>query len=311
MGLIAIDQQNDDQDLELDDTQNSITPDSSTGDVDEGAESDDEATEVRIVDSADDGSQPDKKALNKGFRERLRKVTNKSRGFEQQAAEATENLRIANDTNRVLQAQITQQRQPEAPKEPNADDYDDGVHDPKYMKAREDALVKRVEAVALNRAPAELVPAHDYDLERSQDQYDGNVEKLGVKNFAELEAKTIDVLGIDTVKLLIKSNEAAPIIVANLGSNPKKLQHYADLLKSDPVKGITELTLLGTRLSVDTKSNVNQAPDPDMELEGAAPANSNYERQLDKLRGEVAAGKRTMKDIASFKRKHADRLAKV
>ena len=93
--------------------------------------------------------------------------------------------------------------------------------------------------------------------------------RLEIKELSIVNGKiTVGILGKETVNQLIGQASNSPLILYHLGKNPEKAQRIAELVKTNPIKGVMELGALAANLKA-TKVKRNQAPNPDDVLEGA------------------------------------------
>jgi len=244
----------------------------------DGAPDGDESTEdqepdgqeVEIVLEGNDGSQPVQSNL--GIRKRVQKLNAKVNAAQDQASQANSDLATEREKNKLLQLALDQQKaEPTGPPDPY--DFDDGAKDAKYVKALQDYNRDFFKSQMEQHTAAQPVtqPAADRALERRQTQHYEAADKLGIKDYADVEDKAIEILGNSTVNQLIKSLDNSPKILYYLGKNPAKAEEIADMLKGpDAVKGVLELGALSAGLKAKPKAKRNQAPDPDDDLEGTS-----------------------------------------
>lgn len=304
MGEEAIDQQKDNSDdlgKDLPDADESGSSPDEHGD----GKSPNEAEEVQIVLTDGDGSQPEKERINRIVNAKVNKLNRRNKASTLQSSKTIEMLE---QENRLLKLSLDQKSEVAPAKMPDPNQFDDGVSDVNYLKAHAEYTDGRI-AEAVRKIPQQETPQQqDHVLERKQRQHYERAEDLGVAGYGEVEGKAIDVLGLDAANVIIRSNANSHKILYHLGKNLEKAEYFADLAKSDPVACVMEIGDLGGKLSaVRQKSNMNQAPDPDNELEGASPTTTNaYELKLDKLRTR-AAETGDMKALMEFKRKHQEK----
>ncbi len=303
MGDEAGDHKKDDKDTLNKDPAQGAEPGASPDDQPE-IRSNDEVEEVSIVLAGDDGSQPDQKRPNRGFKRRVDRLNRRNEASKLEANQATDALEVERQKNRLLQLALDQKAEPV--KAPNPSDFEDGVSDPKFIQANNDFILSSVGDTVKKHIPEQVqqAPQVNYGLEAKQNAHYEAAENLGVADYEEAEDKAIDILGKDIVNQLIGSNDQSHKILYFLGKNPSRAEDIADLVKTNPIRGVMELGALGEGLKVvRQKANLNQAPDPDDELEGTSPAKmSTDEKKLDALR-EKAAETGDMKPLIEFKRK--------
>jgi len=239
-------------------------------DVSEGDEEsrETEGQEVDVVLSDDDGSQP--KPQNFGIRKRINKLNSRVAAADGRATDAEAQLEVEKAQNKLLKLALDQQHaKPEEALPPDPTDFDDGAKDPGYVSALQaynqrffdEQFAKRAKETA---APPSVSP----NSERRQVAHYEAAEKLGVKDYDEVEDAAIGVLGQDTVKRLIDASDASPRILYYLGKNKEVAAEIAELVKTDPVAGVLKLGALGASLKVQPRRQSQVAPDPDDELSG-------------------------------------------
>lgn len=314
MGEEAEDQTKDDKSKITDDETKAGESGASTDDDGEG-ESNDEGDQVDVV-LADDGSQPKTKRPNRGFSRRVNKLNRRNDASQLEASHATEALETERQKNRLLQLALDQKSEAGPATAPDPSKFDDGVSDPRYIQANNDFLLNRAGENAKKHIPKQepQTPQTDYALERKQTTHYENAEKLGVSDYETVEDKAIEILGNDIVNQLIASNDRSHLILYHLGKNPSKAEDIADLVKTNPIRGVMELGALGEGLKVVRgKAKTEPAPDPDDELEGTSPSKMSQmsadEKKLDKLRDAATADNsmKNMQAIMDFKRKMRER----
>ena len=274
--------------------------------VSEGEEQQ-EATEVEVVLDGESGSQPD---AQHGIRKRINKLNTKIDEANDTAAHAESALEIERQKNKILSLAVEQARTatatpPTPPPDPN--DFDDGVRDPKYVKALDEFNEPRI-AAAVQRQSANLPPAPvetiDRDLEQKQTKHYERASVLGAKDFEETEDKAIAILGNDAVNVIISNFEKSELILYYLGKNPEKAERVTQLIKDHPVMGVAELGRMEARLSAKPKSNLEPTPDPDEELPGGSPSagkTNKHQRAVDAARAK-AGETRDMKPLIAAKK---------
>lgn len=243
------------------------------------------------------------KEPRKNFGKRIQKMNEKIEVAEQGEQKANDDLKTANETIAQLRDQTRIQNlaldkngtatDPDGP--PDPEKFDAGEFDPEYRKqlyayqdARQDARmderfntkVKEVEGTAREK---QAQNATNFALEQKQVDHYERADKMGAKNYYDTEDTVISVLGKAAVNTIIKSIPNAHKILYFLGTkrNAAKLEQIADSLRADPVTGINDIAVMGSKLTVNKITK--HVRNPDEELEGGTPASRK------KLRGPEGA----------------------
>ena len=238
------------------DTAGSTTEGKEINDADKGAESQ-EATggqaeeEVSVVLDGEPGSQPGGNN-NLGIRKRI----NRLRGKLETAASEKSGLEKENETlKQELQLWRMSQGKEKTEKEkgaPNPDDYDNGVLDPKYIKANEDHLTEVISArLKKESSDATSLTQAGRDAEERHVAHYKRADSMGVKDYDATEDAAIKILGKDSALGIIEgglSNSEA--LLYYLGKNPKEAQRLADLVKLSPIQATMEVGAIASRLKV-------------------------------------------------------------
>lgn len=241
------------------------------------------------------------KEPRKNFGKRIQKMNEKIEVAEQGEQKANDELKKEKARNAELQDQVRIQNlaltkkdgvtDPHGP--PDPEKFDGGEFDPEYRKqlnayqdARQDARMderfnKKVEEVEGTARVRQVQNATDHALEQKQEVHYERAAGMGATDYYDTEDKVISVLGKPAVNTIIKSIPNAHTILYYLGKNPSKAEEIADSLKSDPVTGINDIAVLGTKLKLNKITK--HVRDPDKELEGGNPASPK------KLRGPAGA----------------------
>lgn len=255
-----------------------------------------------VLESTEDTPE---KEPRKNFGKRIQKMNEKIDVAEQGKQVADDKLQKANeeivqlkDQNRIQGLALEKKdtaMDPGGP--PDPEKFDGGEYDPEYRKqfnayqdARQDArlderFAKKVKEVEGTAREKQVQNARDYALEQKQEIHYERALNMGVTedDYLGREDNVITVLGKPAVNTIIKSIPNAHKILFFLGTkgNVKKLEQIADSLKSDPVTGINDIAVLGTKLKLNKITK--HVRDPDKELEGGMPASPK------KLRGPPGA----------------------
>ena len=288
--------ENEDQNLEEEKNQNL---EEENPNAEEKAKEEEENLGVEVV--LESSGEASEKEPRKNFGKRIQKMNEKIEVAEQNEQKANDDLKKANDRITQLEDQnkirnLADQKKvdvtdPNGP--PDPDKFDAGEYDPEYRKqlnayqdARQDARmderftkkVKEVEGTARER---QAQNATDYALEQKQEVHYERAAQMGATDYYDTEDKVITVLGKPAVNTIIKSIPNAHTILYYLGKNPKKADEITESLKADPVTGINDIAVLGTKLKLNKITK--HVRDPDKELEGGTPASPK------KLRGPAGA----------------------
>lgn len=235
-----------------------------------------EAPEIEIVLAGDEGSQPEAQS-NLGIRKRVSKLNAKVNAAEGVADEANTALETMRQRNELLQLALDQKNAapatPSGPPDPF--DFDDGAKDAKYVDALHEYNRGFFKSEMARHTEAQPKPVDTRAIEARQTAHYEAADKLGMKDYAETEDKTIAILGRDTAVQMIGALDNSPEVMYYLGKNPAKAETIAELLNSNPVKGVLELGRLSAGLTAQPKAKRNAAPDPDAELEGSSVARNS------------------------------------
>jgi len=232
------------------------------------------------------GSQP-KPAGNLGISKRINKLNAKVETAVQGEEKANAELILANERTRLLQIQLDQQNETQdQPVLPKPDDFDDGVHDPEYIKqvgVYQNAVIEyqvsqqvkqQVQEATKQTVQTQSTAIQSQELKRKQIKHYEQADKLGMKNYAEVEDKAIEILGTKTVNVIIDNfTEDSHILLGYLGLNPGEAQRIAEKLKINPIQGVAELGALRSELKIKPKTKIT--PDPDNPLPGGSPSGAN------------------------------------
>jgi len=263
--------------------------------IEEGAEEAPEVVENEIVLDGEEGSQPDKQS---GIRSRINKLNAKVDVANGATSDAEGRLAVSEQKVKLLEMAAAQRKEADTPNTPpNPDDFDDGARDPKYAQALNaynqpfiDAAVKKQTSHLSQRQQDDSASVN---LVQMQTKHYERAEALSIKDFDDVEDKAIGILGKNITNQLIQNSPESHLILYHLGKNPAKADHFAALVKTDPLKAVLQLGALGAKLSVKPRGKTEPTPDPDEELQGGNPsaAKSNkHQRLVDKAREAVGNG---------------------
>lgn len=259
---------------------------------------------VDIVLDGGEGSQPQRR---NGFQHRVNKLNGKiAAGAEQnsdlqrQLDARQEHVEMLTKQNQVLQFGIEQARAGSTPALPNPEDYDNGVHDPRYGQALQQhnqtatqaAIDKAVKEATepLRQQQAQAAPAPDYRADHRQREHYRKAEELGADDYGEMEDQVLLIMGPDVVRQIVDSYDNSHILTYHLGKNPTTAQAIKGMIDAgNPIAAIQEVTRLHDNLRVVPRSTETPAPDPDTEISGGVSGASGNatEKRLDKLREKI------------------------
>lgn len=298
---------------QTDDVQNKDKPDATAdGDSTEPTpEPDSQEVTVTLRDDTG-GTQPKEIDVDAIVRSRVnranRQAQKKVDAIAGNADQAEKELITANQKNQLLELQVQHLKaHPETVKPPDPLDFDDGAQDAKYITAlnafTDNRIATQVNQHLANLAP-QSAPIVDRDLESKRESHYRRSVELNAKNYEETEDKAIAIIGQETADLIIKNRPRSTELMWYFGKNPDEAQRIADLAVTNVFNAVAELGALEANLTVKRPAKANQAPEPDIELEGTSltPSMSAYEKKLDKFRDDVADGKKTMMQLLEFKK---------
>lgn len=270
---------------------------SDTGDIETPV---DAVEEVEVILEGDDASpEPVPQWVNKRFGRYAKKVKQANSEVEQVKAQ----MEAIRQENELLRLNAQQAK----PKErPNEDDFDTRED---YLKADQKWIDERARSIAderfqeLNKANISQTTQQQYSetIDKQIDSHYERVASLKMPNYAELEGKAADALGDEVCREILANNEASHLIMAHLGANPHKAQHYKSMIDNgQPIKAVMAIGELGAKLSIKPKNQ--STPDPETKIApGETASTTANERKLEKLRAEAAASG-DMSKLLEFKR---------
>lgn len=253
---------------------------SEEGSTDETTEEDQQAEDngVEVV-LEGEGSQPEKverpgKELR--IKKRINKLNAKVESANAEAEETRKLLEQKEKENELLRMALEQKKEsPRQLLEPSPDDFDGGYLDPDFVKKQNEFNRLKIkqeitkDLADSNKQSSEAVNRDTQfrNLEQKQSQHYERVNGLGAKDYDETEDKAIEIMGNDIVNGIIAESESSHVLLYYLGKNPAKAEQLADLLKSNPLRGVLNIGRLEAELKV--KPKTNKTPDPDEELKGS------------------------------------------
>lgn len=235
-----------------------------------------ESSEVEIVLDEGEDSQPDKQLnIDRIVRKRVSRLNTIN-------AKTAEDSQHKDEEIKILRLALEHKNQPVELVQPNPTDFDDGANDPKYVEALQTFNKSYLEE-QVTKATAQIVvpqsePGPDLELERAQTRHYKDADTLGIKDYDEVEARAIEILGKKNVNLFIKNSDKSHIVLYHLGvpKNQDLAEEFAAFFTKDgnPFKGLLQLGALGERLKVKPRRRTQTAPDPDEELRGGSSGSS-------------------------------------
>ena len=236
---------------------------------DEGLEIDQEPEETEedeIIIAGEE--QPTSKPVPKGFIKRISKLNGKVEKAEEHATEAERRLAMVEEENKLLRLKAQQQKPQGRPK---AEEFDT---DAEYDAALDSWDNERIEAIADRKAQERFEQTQqqttqatiDASLEKNLSAHYERAEALKVSDYEVTEDKAIDTLGNDIVKQIMANTDKSHLIMYHLGKNPAKAERLANLIRTNPMKGVLEIGRL--EASIQLKSKSKNVVDPETRIEG-------------------------------------------
>lgn len=281
-------------DLDKEATEEEESAEASAGDdTTEGAESSEQDQEFEVV-LESTGSQPKPAKTQKisGVGKRINKLNAKVDSANEAEEKANSQLLQEMEKNRILQIQLEQRQEVQTqPVMPNVDDFGDGVADPEYVKKFQEYLTatnkieisRQMQETNQHSVQSNRQNVQSQQLERKQVQHYEKANELGMKNYAEVEDKAIEILGTKTVNVIIDNFVGdSHILLGYLGVNTEQAQAIADKIQTNPIRGVAEIGALLSKLKVRPKTKIT--PNPDTPLAGGSPSGANdTDKKADQL----------------------------
>lgn len=223
--------------------------------------------QFEIVEGEGSDSQPEKKAGG-GVRRLVRRLSVAKEQVNQTSAE----LEAEREKNKLLMLALEQQKE-ESDQPPDPMDFDDGIADPKYIKAwqeHQDKVVARAVEKATSSLPVKQQPVVKPDLEGKQQAHGERALKLGIDDYAEVQDAAIEVLGVKTANDIIALSDKSELILYHLGKNPSRAEDFRDLVERDVAGAVKEIGRLEEALKVRPRATTQPAHDPDEEVRGSS-----------------------------------------
>jgi hypothetical protein len=221
---------------------------------------------------------------------------NTKRKWKDKAHDAEKSVEALRAENELLRMQLEQPKPSKAPEMPTLESA--GFDDEEYRRQ----LLEYAKTVSVEDArqavreelekanQTQSLSQQDAEADRALDRHYAEANKLKVTDFDEAENKVIEQFGRKAAQQLIASSDRSHLLVYWLGKNPEKAAYYANLVKTQPLKGAMALGELEAKLQAKPKSKPTTVPDEPLEG-GSTPANKDaMQRQLDKIRTEGKDG---------------------
>jgi len=164
---------------------------------------------------------------------------------------------------------------------------------------------KTFQGLTEQQTQATLSQTQETQLDEAMQAHLTRGVNLGFDDFEEVEQKARAILGDEVCKNVMQLFDNSEQILYSLGKNPSKAHEIIQTLKSNPAKGVVDLTNIARNF---TESQTGSSlPEPDTSFSaGQAPTGSiNFDQQIDEMRGKVGDSncKETMKDLLELKQK--------
>ncbi|MEW8053455.1 MAG: hypothetical protein AB2754_16160 [Candidatus Thiodiazotropha endolucinida] len=222
---------------------------------------------------------------------------NQKRKWKEQAREAGKTAEALEAENQLLRMQLEQGPKQETLVEPTLESC--GHDEERYQKERLDYMYKLGVEESKKYVDEQLSSLNQTTQVRQQeattdsalDRHYTEAGKLKVSDFNDAEDKVIDLFGKEATQTLIANSERSHLLVYWLGKNPGKAAYYANLIKTQPLKGAMALGELEAKLKTKPKSDKPPA-EPDTPLDGASTPTDTaaWKRRLDKIRDDGGQG---------------------
>lgn len=263
-----------------------------------------------------EGTQPqfNQQQVNDIVNKRVKRLNSKLTEKDDATSQSNAALDLATERNKILELALEQAKQTKAAtvKIPDPSDFNDGVHDPEYIKQQAaynqviiaKQVAEQVAAATQNVTATQKQDKHSEALLSNQVKHYERANEMGIKNYGEIEDKAISILGNETVIQIIDNFDDAHVILAYLGTerNSSEAKHIANLIKTKPIRGVAEVGRLSVSLKLKPKNKT--VADPDEEIQGDGNTQDGHlERKLAKLR-EEASKTGNMKPLMDFKKKN-------
>ena len=266
--------------------------------------------EVDIILEGDETQPQSDDVPKRSFLKRINKLNGKVDKAKGEAEAERKRAADLEEENRILRMTLDSQSgsREEPTKQPDPNDFDGGAYDPEYIQkstayAQEQAIAAARTELAESQKKAQedqRKAQFQEQLRAGQKEHFLRASKLKVPDYEEVEDKAIEILGIENANQIMLSVPKSEVLLYYLGKNPDKAEYFADAIQKNAVKALVEIGGLIDKIKVKPKNE--PPPEPDTELEGAAPTgNEALHKKYEKLLDEAGkTGK--MQKVIDFKR---------
>lgn len=283
--------------------------------IEEALKAADDTGEVEII---REGTQPQEKftqqQFNNGIQKRVKRLNKQVDVANEDAAQSNAEVGLLTEKNKILQMALDQAKQNSVAevKQPNPEDFDEGLSDPEYVKqnnAFTNAMIAKQVAEQVAKATQSTTDTNSQTkqseaLLSNQVKHYERAEEIGAKDYEETEDQALKVLGNEVANEIISNFDDSHIIMYYLGKNLNEASRISGLLKTNPIKGVAEVGRLSAELKLKPKSKTKAVADPDENVNGDGNTQDGaIDRKLERLRAK-AAETGNIKELIEFKRKH-------
>lgn len=256
--------------------------------------------------------------INKAVQKRQKRSDRKAAKGIEAAAQVKEDLKIAQDRNRLYELALEQQKvtKQEAAAYPNPDDFDNGAMDEKFREATRQYHETQTKAMVqeeVQRATAGISAAQNEEAkatafkQRNTEHIRSSIA-LDTADYDETEDAVIEILGQENVDHVINSTPDAHLVLYYMGKNPHEAEKIRDLIETDPLKAAVHIGRLEAAAKGSPIAKAKPTPDPDNEIEGGSPSagkSNRYDRE-EKAALEKAEVTGSMDDLIALRKKKRD-----
>lgn len=257
----------------------------------------------------------DQDTFDGAMKKRVKKLNTKVDVVTEQANRANDDLAVANERNKILELALQQSRGSEQAVEPNPDNFDGGYDDPEFRKKQAEytqaaiqiEVQRQVSGAQTNLVNSNKANEKSQELERKQIKHYQRADKIGAKDYGEVEDVAIGVLGQDVSNQIIANFDNSHVMLYYLGKNKPEAERLSNLITTNPIKGIAEVGRLEAELKVKPK-RTSDTPEPDEELVGGSASETSM-KKLAKLRQAVQKGDdpQAMNKLRDYKRSQREK----
>lgn len=272
-------------------------------DTQETPETDETETEGQDDSESDDQEEEEENVLLFEDQEMERPGENESVTFKElrkrQKSTAKENRELKKRIAELEGTKQTNNQVPKLRKKPTITD-----HDYDYDNYDQDLEKWYNEKEQVNKAKEKLERQQAEANEKFNERlssYNKKKKELGFKDFDDAEEIVGSALKPEMHGALLDVLDNPHLVVYHLGSNPEKLQQFAELAKSNPARFIADVAKLETKLKIGTRKK--PITKPEKKPNGTSGTAIGVQRQLEKLKAEAArTGNRSA--LRQFRKKH-------